>query len=187
MPMDDADALHPLGPVARALRKKRLSLATRRGYIALLRNVLILVLLVYLAFTQVFLLTVVSGADMFPAILDGDVLLGYRLEPEYRKNDVVVAELDGKTVIGRVVARGGDSVIITGEGSLFVNGTEQRGEIAFLTYPGQGQEYPFIVPPNCVYLLGDNRGDTLDSRTFGPVAETQIKAKVVAVFRKRGI
>jgi signal peptidase I len=143
-------------------------------------------LLVYSVFSHVFLLAVATGADMYPAILDGDVLLCYRLEPEYRKDDVVVAQVDGATVIGRVVARGGDSVNITAEGSLFVNGTEQRGEIAFYTYP-EGASYPLVVPEDCVYLLGDNRSNTVDSRSFGPVPLGDVQAKVVSLFRKRGI
>lgn len=186
MPMDRDEPLHPLAPVARALRKKRFDLATRLGYLSLLRNVAVMALLFFVAFTQVFLLTVASGTDMFPAILDGDVLLCYRLEREYRKDDVVVATVDDASVIGRVVARGGDNVDITPEGSLYVNGTEQKGEIAFYTYPGEAS-YPITVPQGCVYLLGDNRSNTVDSRDFGPVAETDVRAKVVSIFRKRGI
>lgn len=186
MPMDKTDPLHPLAPVARALRKKRLRLADQRGYLELLRNVAVLALLLWLAFSQVFLVTVASGTDMFPAVLDGDVLLGYRLEPEFRKNDVVLARVDGKTVVGRVVARGGDSVNITPEGSLFVNGTEEKGEIPFYTFPEQ-ETFPLTVPQNCLYLLGDNRSNTVDSRSFGPVAEQDVLAKVVSIFRKRGL
>ena len=184
--MDKTDPLHPLAPVARALRNRRIKLADRRGYLALLRNVAVMALLIWLAFTQVFLIVVASGTDMFPAILDGDVLLGYRLEPEYRKDDVVLARVDGAVVVGRVVARGGDSVNITPEGSLFVNGTEQKGEIPFYTCPGEAS-FPLTVPQNCVYLLGDNRTNTVDSRSFGPVAETDVLAKVVSIFRKRGL
>ena len=43
------------------------------------------------------------------------------------------------------------------------------------------------VPEGCVYLLGDYRTNTTDSRDFGPVEEKQIKAKVVSIFRRRGI
>lgn len=123
---------------------------------------------------------------MFPAILDGDVLLGYRLEPGYKKDDVILARVKGDLVIGRVVAKGGDSVNITPEGSLYVNGTEQKGEIAFYTYPGK-ETYPITVPQNCLYILGDNRTNTVDSRNFGPVAEKDVLAKVVSIFRKRGL
>ena len=123
---------------------------------------------------------------MYPAILDGDILIGYRLDKNYLKNDVVVCRADEQKIIGRVAARAGDSVDITEDGRLFVNGTEQTGEIAFPTEPGD-QTYPYTVPEGCVYILGDYRTHTTDSRDFGPVPTKDIKGKVISLFRRRGI
>ena len=184
--MENDQSLHPLEDVSRQIRQKRYRLATRRGYASLVKNIAVMAVLILAAFSQVFLLTVAKGTDMYPAVLDGDIILGYRLDTNYLKNDVVVCEVDGKEVIGRIVAREGDSVNITKEGTLFVNVTEQTGEIAFPTNPGK-QTYPYTVPEGCVYLLGDYRTNTTDSRDFGPVEEKQIKAKVVSIFRRRGI
>lgn len=178
--------LHPLADVSEVIRKRRYDLATARGYKELLINAAAIAIVLAVALTQVFYVTAAKGTDMFPAILDGDILLGYRLEHDYLKNDVVVCQMDGQKVVGRVIARAGDSVNMTEEGTLFVNGTEQTGEIAFLTMPG-GQTYPYVVPEGCVYLLGDFRTHTTDSRDFGPVPVQNIKAKVVSVFRRRGI
>ena len=177
---------HPLWDVREEIRKKRYRLATQKGYLDLLRNGFCMAVLIVFAFTRVFFLTAADGTDMYPAILDGDLVLGYRLDQNYLKNDVVVCSIDGTSVIGRVVARAGDSVDITEDGTLFVNGTEQTGEIAFPTTPGK-QTYPYLVPDGCVYLLGDYRTNTTDSRDFGPVETTKIKAKVVGIFRRRGI
>ena len=178
--------LYPLWEVKEEIRKKRYRLAARRGYLELGKNVAIMAVLLLVAFTQVFFITTAKGTDMYPAVLDGDILLGYRLTATYLKNDVVVCEVDGKEVVGRIVAREGDSVDITEDGTLYVNGTEQTGEIAFPTNPG-AQTYPYTVPEGCVYLLGDYRTHTTDSRDFGPVEVKDIKAKVVNIFRRRGI
>lgn len=184
--MQSDQNLHPLSDVRREIRTNRENLMTRRGYLILLKNVVLMVIIFLIVFTHIFLVTTMTGTDMYPAILDGDIVLGYRLEKHYVKNDVVVCAVDGKTVIGRVVAREGDSVEMTEDGTLFVNGTEQTGEIDFPTYPGR-QNCPYTVPDGCVYLLGDYRTNTRDSRTLGPVKETDIKAKVVSIFRRRGI
>lgn len=184
--MKDEQNLHPLADVGEQIRKKRYRLATRRGYLDLGKNILIMAVIILIAFSKVFFITTASGTDMYPAILDGDILLGYRLNTTYLKNDVVVCNVDKKQVIGRIVAREGDSVKITEDGKLYVNGTEQTGEIAFPTNPGN-QTYPYTVPEGCVYLLGDYRTKTTDSRDFGPVKVTDIKAKVVNLFRRRGI
>lgn len=184
--MENNETLRPLFEAEEILRKRRFRLATRRGYWDLAKNVAVMAVLVVVALTQVFYVTIARGTDMFPAILDGDILLGYRMETKFLKNDVVICIVDGKQVVGRVVAREGDNVNITESGTLFVNGTEQTGEIAFPTNPGN-QTYPYNVPKGCVYLLGDYRTNTTDSRDFGPVPVSDILAKVVSVFRRRGI
>lgn len=184
--MKNDQKLYPLADVSEQIRKKRYRLATRRGYLELFKNAAIMAILLVIAFMQVFFITVADGTDMYPAILDGDIVIGYRLDKKYLKNDVVVCDVDGEKVIGRIVAREGDSVDITKDGVLFVNGTEQTGEIAFPTEPGS-QTYPYTVPEGCVYFLGDYRTKTTDSRDFGPVDTKNIKAKVVSIFRRRGI
>ncbi len=179
-------SLHPLGDVRAEIRKKQYQLTTQKGYLDLIKNILIMVIILWIACTQIFCITAVKGTDMYPAILDGDILLGYRLDRQFLKNDVVICQIDGKQVIGRIVAREGDSVDITEEGILYVNGTQQTDDIAFPTEPGS-QTYPYTVPEGCVYLLGDYRTNTTDSRDFGPVATGNITAKVVSILRRRGI
>lgn len=184
--MHSENNLHPFADVSKCLRQKRYRLATRQGYFGLLKNVVAMVLLVIIGFSQIFMVDIAEGINMYPSILDGDVLLGYRLDSDYVKNDVVVYDHEGKTLVGRVVAKSGDKVNITEEGQLFVNGTEQKGEIVFPTYPGE-QSFPLIVPENAVYILGDNRTHTTDSRSLGAIDINNVKATVVSIFRKRGI
>lgn len=178
---------HPLDGIHREIRRRRNRLAVIRGYLGLLQNILILLVILLIVFTQVFTINIAHGTNMFPAVLDGDVLFGYRLDRTFIKNDVVICEVKGKQVVGRVVAKAGDTVNITKGGDLYVNGTVQKGEIAFPTDPGKKQKYPYTVPKDCVYLLGDYRTHTYDSRNFGPVSKKDIRAKIVSVIRRRGI
>ncbi len=68
----------------------------------------------------------------------------------------------------------------------FVNGTPQTGEIAFPTYAKKGiKKYPYRVPKGCVFLLGDYRTQTKDSRDYGPIKMEDVKAKVITVLRRR--
>lgn len=180
------ERFRPNHAVTDEIKKRKEKLAIRRGYIYLLKNVAIMAVIILIAVTKVFCITTVSGTNMYPTILDGDILIGYRLTDNFVKNDVVIAKVDGKEVISRVIAKEGDSVDITEDGTLYVNGTEQTGEIAFVTDPGDN-EFPYTVPEGCVYLLGDYRTDTYDSRDFGAVSTEDIKAKVVNLFRRRGI
>lgn len=159
----------------------------RQGYISLFLRILFLMLAVWVLFSQVFLITQVSGNDMFPAVKDGDLVIGYRIQREYAKNDVVVYTADGKTHIGRIAARATDVVTLDESGTLLVNGTAQSGEIMYPTYAKEGLEYPYKVPEGQVFILGDYRTQTEDSRDFGPIPLENVQGKVITILRRRGL
>ena len=122
---------------------------------------------------------------MFPAVKDGDLILGFRLQREYVKDDVVVYEADGETHVGRIMGRETDVITMDDTGTLLVNGTVQGGEILFPTYPEDGIEYPYTVPEGCVFILGDYRTQSKDSREYGSVPLKNVKAKVITILRRR--
>ena len=137
--------------------------------------------------TQVYLVTQASGNEMFPAVKDGDLVLGCRLEKDYAKNDVVVYERSGTLRVGRVLARGGDIVTLSESGVVEVNGSAQGGGILYPTYPKSLLSYPYAVPEDSVFILGDCRTQAEDSRDFGPVQCSAVKAKVITLIRRRGL
>lgn len=153
----------------------------------LLLRILFLILVGWLMLTQVFLLSRTRGNDMFPAVKDGDLLIGFRLQQEYVKNDVVVYTVNGQTHVGRVAARAGDVVTLDDSGTLLVNGTAQNGEILYPTYPKEEFKYPCTVPEGHVFILGDYRTQTEDSRDFGPIPLENVEAKVISILRRRGL
>lgn len=159
----------------------------RQGWISLLGRVVVLVLVFWVLFSQVFLITQISGNTMFPAIKDGDLIIGFRLQREYAKNDVILYTMDGTIRIGRIVARQTDVVTLDDGGSLLVNGTTQSGEILYPTYAKEGLTYPYTVPEGHVFVLGDYRTQTEDSRDFGPIPMENVKGKVITILRRRGL
>ena len=113
-------------------------------------------------------------------------LLG-RLQGTYAKNDVVLYEQDGKLRVGRVLGRENDLIALDDSGTLIVNGSAQSGEILYPTYAKDTLEYPYTVPADSVFILGDYRTQSEDSRDFGPVALTDVKAKVITLLRRRSL
>lgn len=172
---------------AAMIAARRSQVLTRQGYWGLLRRVLLLALVGWLLLTQLFLITQVSGNDMFPALKDGDLVIAYRLENHYAKGDVVVYTVNGETRVGRIAARATDTVTFTESGALLVNGTTQSGEIVYPTYAKDGIDYPYTVSDGFVFLLGDFRTQAEDSRDFGPVPMEDIRGKVITILRRRGI
>lgn len=97
---------------ADVIRARRLALNTREGYKSLFFRIIVLGLTAYLIFTQVFLITQNSGLGMFPAVKDGDLLIAFRLQKDYAKEDVIVATVDGKQEVARIIARETDVVLL---------------------------------------------------------------------------
>ena len=159
----------------------------RQGYVSLALRILFLALAGWAMFTQVFLITQVNGNTMFPAVKDGDLVIAFRIQQEYAKNDVVVYTADGETHIGRIVARASDIVLLDDSGKLLVNGTNQAGEILYPTYTKEELTYPYAVPDDHVFVLGDYRTQTEDSRDFGSIPMENVQGKVITILRRRGL
>ncbi len=178
-------AMETGAPALSALEKRKKKLI--RGYLRLGLRGLVIAAVLFLLFTEVFLVCRMRGTEMFPAIQDGDLLVAFRLEKDYRKNDVAVYSAEGEQRVGRIVARAGDWLEIDGDGSLRVNGTVQRGEIFYPTEGRVGTDYPIRIPEDSVYILGDFRPESRDSRDFGPVAVSDLEGKLISLFRRRGL
>ena len=87
---------------------------------------------------------------------------------------------DDGDLVKRVVAAGGDTIESKGN-SIYVNGKYQK-ETYLAPGTALGQAIPLTtVPKNDVYVLGDNRSISCDSRVWGPVPDSSIVGKVVAV------
>ena len=75
----------PLAAGVKAIRKRRYAAENARDAGSLVLRVAVLAALAWVLFTQVFVLTQASGNSMFPAIKDGDLLIGYRQQGTYAK------------------------------------------------------------------------------------------------------
>lgn len=173
--------------ISSIIADRRNRVLDRQGYAGLALRIALLAAAGWIMLTQVFLITQVSGNAMFPAVKDGDLVIAYRLQQEYAKNDVVVYTADDGIRIGRIVARETDVVILDESGKLLVNGTNQAGEILYPTYPKEGVIYPCAVPDGHVFVLGDYRTQTEDSRDFGAIPMEHILGKVITILRRRGL
>lgn len=172
---------------AQIIRRRRADLETSAGYRSLFWKVVLIAAAGYILFTQVFLVTQVSGNGMFPAMKDGDLMIVFRMQQDYAKNDVIVLNAEGKRQIGRIIARETDVVMLDDTGTLTVNGTVQGGEILYPSYAKEGIEYPYRVPDGHVFVMGDYRTQTTDSRDWGAVPMEQVEGKVITILRRRGV
>ena len=123
---------------------------------------------------------------MSPRLSAGDLLLYYRLETKFRSDDVVVFEKNGKQYVGRIVAKGGDSVEVTDDSQLKINNSTMVETGIFYPTIKYGDEiaYPVNLNSDEYFILCDYRNGAKDSRYFGAVKQTEIKGKVLTVIRR---
>jgi len=152
-------------------------------------NMLIILTLIWATFGFVFGLKTAPNNDMHPRIDQGDLMLFYRLEVTIRSHDVVVFNKNDTTYVGRVVALPGETVEVTEEGSLLINGHAViEPDIYSSTPPYIGfVSYPLTLGEDEYFILVDSRDGGEDSRYFGPVEKDNISGVVLAVLRRNVI
>ena len=145
-------------------------------------------LIFVLLFTFLFGIYRNQGTAMDPAVKDGDLVLFYRLDREYQASDVVVLRAGDEKQVRRVAAVAGDTVDITEEG-LVINGfLQQEAGIYEQTWRYEGGvEFPLTVPEGQIFVLGDSRENSTDSRIYGTVKTEDTLGTVMTVIRRRGI
>lgn len=129
----------------------------------------------------------VDGASMQPTLQDNDKLfvLTFRYEPQ--QGDIVVLQNNTETeglLVKRVIATEGQVVDIDYDtGRVSVDGEVLDETYATATTQKALNEiaYPYTVPGNCVFVMGDNRAESIDSRNsgIGGIDERRIVGKVV--------
>lgn len=156
--------------------------------IQLLLKIMIIIFAIILIFTFLYGIVRINDVSMKPAIKDGDLVMYYRLDKRFVSGDVAVFEDNGRNTTGRVVAVAGDTVDITRDG-LKINGADQVSQDIYFdtTQFKDGVDFPITVGEGQVFILGDNRPQASDSRTFGCIDLNDVKGKVIAVIRTRGI
>ena len=129
------------------------------------------VLAVVILFTFVIRLIGVDGHSMVPTLQDGDrlLVLNSLLYDDYQYGDIVVLRKDtflDEPIVKRVIATAGQTVDIDfNTGSVYVDGALlKENYINELTYLEEGTEFPLTVPEGSIFVMGDNRNHSSDSR-----------------------
>lgn len=154
-----------------------------------LRTLVCVSLGMVLLFTFVLRLIRVDGESMRETLQDGDVLVAVSrfLAGDLEQGDIVIVRdeyfKDGQPIVKRVIATEGRTVDIDFEaGIVYVDGEAlDEPYTREPTYQDEGTEFPLTVPEGELFLLGDNRNNSEDSRSaeLGTVEEECLLGKAV--------
>ena len=149
------------------------------------------VLAVVPLFTFAARVVLVSGPSMRETLQDQDclVVLNPLLCGSFDAGDIVIIQREtfrvGEPIVKRIIATEGQTVDIDFDaGVVYVDGAAlEEDYIRQPTYLEEGLEFPCTVPEGCVFVLGDNRNDSDDSRDpdLGPVDTREILGRAVAL------
>ncbi len=163
--------------------KQKENNATMMEWLDTLLISLSIMLVILLFFMRTF---TVSGSSMSPTLESGERVFAYSFMYTPQKGDIVVVSENSyiiEPIVKRVIATGGDTVDINYEtGDVIVNGEVlYEPYISDLTQRGYDVEFPLVVPQGTVFLMGDNRPYSKDSRdsSIGFIDEREVLGKVV--------
>ena len=123
----------------------------------------------------------IYGSSMTPTLQDGEIIFSVKpadLEP----GDIVAFYYNNKILVKRVICGPGDWVNIDEDGTVYVN--EVRLKEPYLAEKALGDcniELPYQVPDGKIFVMGDHRSTSVDSRNtaVGCVAQEQIVGKII--------
>ena len=161
-------------------------------FLSYLHDLTFLIAGVLLVFSLLFRVVVVSGPSMNNTLTDGDwlLLLGNVLYHEPKQGDIIVASKDaydnGAPIIKRVIATEGQTVDIDFQaGVVYVDGTPLLEPYTLTpTNLMEGTEFPLTVETGCLFVMGDNRNVSKDSRSIeiGQIDHREVLGRAIFLF-----
>lgn len=123
----------------------------------------------------------ISGDSMEPTLKDGEIIVLVKTE-HFKTGDLCSFSWNNRTLIKRIIGGPGDWIEIDEDGTVYVNQTAL--EETYITEKSLGEcdiEFPFQVPDNHYFAMGDHRATSIDSRStvIGSVNKGQIIGKVM--------
>lgn len=106
----------------------------------------------------------INGSSMYPTLKEKEYVLTYQ-KKDYERKDIIAYHHNKVIMIKRIIGLPGENIDIKEDGTVFINGQELKEKYVLSSSLGEPDiKFPYTVPNNTYFVLGDNREDSLDSR-----------------------
>ena len=164
------------GELKRLWRKQN----SRRIFRQTVFSLLVVAAVAVLAAMLFFPIFRVTGSSMEPTLHPKEIVVCLK-SSRFQSGDLVAFYYNNKVLLKRVIGTAGDTIEIDDSGNVFVNGSQL--DEPYITKKSLGQcdiDFPYQVPDNRIFVMGDNRETSVDSRTtaVGCIADEYVIGKV---------
>lgn len=172
-------------PTTKELEEELLKLKYKSKYKKILKStictLIIVVAISSLLSTLLFPVLEIYGKSMSPTLSEGDIVLSIK-KSNFKQGDIIAFYYNNKILIKRVVGVPFDWVNIDKEGNVYVN--DKLLEEPYVKEKSYGEtdiEYPYQVPEDSYFVLGDERLSSIDSRNtiIGAIPKENIIGKII--------
>ena len=156
-------------------KRYRRTLRSTVGVLVTVAAVAILIATLLLPVLQIY------GTSMTPNLNEGEIVVSVK-SSNLKPGDVIAFYYNNRVLVKRVVGLPGDSITLDRDGTVYVNNVPlEEPYLSEKSYGTTDIEYPFTVPQNAYFVLGDHRETSVDSRSslIGCVAREEIIGKIV--------
>lgn len=162
------------------LKRLRRKQNSRRIFRQTVFSLLVVAAVAVLAAMLFFPIFRVTGSSMEPTLHPKEIVVCLK-SSRFQSGDLVAFYYNNKVLLKRVIGTAGDTIEIDDSGSVFVNGSQL--DEPYITKKSLGQcdiDFPYQVPDNRIFVMGDNRETSVDSRTtaVGCIADEYVIGKV---------
>ena len=153
----------------------------RKTFLTLAILVALAVVILLNLFTQVFSVVHYYGQSMEPSFRDRQILVVHKTD-KVSRGDTVAFYYNNKVLVRRVIAEGGNSIEIESGGRVIIDGNVLSEDYISESTLGQCNiSFPYTIPADEFFVMGDNRPISMDSRLkeIGTVPRSRIMGKVL--------